>query len=210
MPAPTLRFLSVGPALAVLLAAGSGAAHAGGPAAVAPPATEQPGFVAGTERPAGDGPAVPVPGGWMVAYDERIPGTDVVFRMLPIPGGSCRVGSPAAEAGRDAVEGPTFDVAVEPFWMGRCEVTWGEYRAYMAACDLFQKMEAAGVRPVTDANEADAVTAPSNLYDPSTTFTNGEDPELPAATMTQFAARQYTEWLSGLTGRFYRLPAESE
>ena len=28
--------------------------------------------------------------------------------------------------------------------------------------------------------------------------------------MTQFAARQYTKWLSGLTGRFYRLPAESE
>jgi formylglycine-generating enzyme required for sulfatase activity len=146
----------------------------------------------------------------MVAYDEQIPGTDVVFRMLPIPGGSCRVGSPAAEAGHDAVEGPTFEVAVEPFWIGRCEVTWAEYRAYMSVCDLFQRMEAAGVRPVTDANEADAVTAPSNLYDPSTTFTNGEDPELPAVTMTQVAARQYTEWLSGLTGRFYRLPAESE
>ena len=28
--------------------------------------------------------------------------------------------------------------------------------------------------------------------------------------MTQFAARQYTKWLSGLTARFYRLPMESE
>ena len=210
MPAPTLRSAAFGPALAVLLAVAGRSASSGGQAAVAPAATSQPGFVAGAERPSGDSPAVPVPGGWMVAYDERIPGTDVVFRMLPIPGGSCRVGSPAAEAGRDAVEGPTFDVAVEPFWMGRCEVTWGEYRAYMSACDLFQKMEAAGFRPVTEANEADAVTAPSNLYDPSTTFTNGEEPELPAVTMTQFAARQYTKWLSGLTDRFYRLPAETE
>jgi hypothetical protein len=58
--------------------------------------------------------------------------------------------------------------------------------------------------------EADAVTAPSNLYDPTMTFTNGEDPTQPAVTMTPFAARQYTKWLSGLTGRFYRLPAESE
>jgi hypothetical protein len=57
---------------------------------------------------------------------------------------------------------------------------------------------------------ADAVTAPSALYDPTTTFVNGEDDALPAVTMTQFAARQYTKWLSGLTGRFYRLPAESE
>ena len=66
------------------------------------------------------------------------------------------------------------------------------------------------MRPITPDNEADAVTAPSNLYDPTTTFTNGEDPLLPAVTMTQFAARQYTKWLSGLTGRFYRLPTESE
>jgi hypothetical protein len=80
----------------------------------------------------------------------------------------------------------------------------------MAACDLFKAMESAGVRAVTADNEADAVTAPSNLYDPTTTFTNGEDPLQPAVTMTQFAARQYTKWLSGLTSRFYRLPLESE
>ncbi|NBW86949.1 MAG: formylglycine-generating enzyme family protein [Planctomycetia bacterium] len=146
----------------------------------------------------------------MVPYDETIPGTDVTFRMIPVPGGTFRMGSPADEEGRTAAEGPTFTVRVEPFWMGRCEVTWAEYRRYMAACDLFKALEAASLRPVTAANEADAVTAPSNLYDPTTTFTHGDDPALPAATMTQFAARQYTKWLSGLTGRFYRLPAEAE
>jgi formylglycine-generating enzyme required for sulfatase activity len=175
----------------------------------APPATAA-GFVAGPERPADDGPAIQVPGGWMVAYDETIPGTDVTFRMIPVPGGTFRMGSPADEAGRDEVEGPQYEVRVAPFWMGRCEVTWGEYKKYMSACDVFKAMEAAGLRPVTADNEADAVTAPSNLYDPSTTFTHGEDPEQPAVTMTQFAARQYTKWLSGLTGRFYRLPLESE
>jgi formylglycine-generating enzyme required for sulfatase activity len=169
-----------------------------------------PGFVAGEARPAGDGPAVQVAGGWMVPYDETIPGTDVTFRMIPVPGGSFRMGSPADEEGRDDAEGPAVEVTVEPFWMGRCEVTWREYRRYMAACDIFKAMETAGIRPVTPANEADAVTAPSALYDPTTTFTNGEDDDLPAVTMTQFAARQYTKWLSGLAGRFYRLPAESE
>ena len=176
--------------------------------AVAP--VSHPGFVAGDARPAGDEAAVKVPGGWMVSYDELIPGTEVTFRMVPVPGGTFRMGSAESEADRSSDEGPQVDVAIEPFWMGRCEVTWSEYKAYMAACDLFKAFEAAHVREVQADNEADAVTAPSNLYDPTTTFTNGEDPLLPAVTMTQFAARQYTKWLSGLTARFYRLPTEAE
>jgi formylglycine-generating enzyme required for sulfatase activity len=173
-------------------------------------AEECPGVVHGAERPEGDGPAVRIEGGWMVPYDETIPGTEVTFRMIPVPGGTFRMGSPTDEADRSADEGPAFEVKVEPFWIGRCEVTWGEYKTYMAACDLFKALEAASLRPVTPDNEADAVTAPSNLYDPSTTFTNGEEPDLPAVTMTQFAARQYTKWVSKLTDRFYRLPTESE
>ena len=146
----------------------------------------------------------------MVPYDETIPGTAVTFRMMPIPGGSFRMGSPDGEAGRDGNEGPQYDVKIDPFWIGRCEVAWQEYKLYMAACDIFKAMESANLRKVTADNEADAVTAPSNLYDPTTTFSNGEDPLQPAVTMTQFAARQYTKWLSGLTARFYRLPLESE
>ena len=169
-----------------------------------------PGFIAGDQRPEGEGLAIRVPGGWMVAYDETLPGTDVTFRMIPIAGGTLRMGSPAGEADRGADEGPQYDVRIEPFWMARCEVTWSEYKLYMATCDLFKAMESAGIRKVTAENEADAVTAPSNLYDPTTTFTNGEDPLQPAVTMTQFAARQYTKWLSGLTSRFYRLPLECE
>jgi formylglycine-generating enzyme required for sulfatase activity len=173
-------------------------------------AEDTPGVSLGSERPAGDGPMVPIEGGWMVAYDERIPGTEITFRMIPVPGGTFRMGSPVDEADRSADEGPVFEVKVEPFWIGRYEVTWGEYKTYMAACELFKALEATNLRMVTPENEADAVTAPSNLYDPSTTFTNGEDPELPAVTMTQFAARQYTKWISKLNNRFYRLPTESE
>lgn len=189
---------------------GLGVADRGRSAETTAASASHPGFVAGDDKPAGEGPAIRVPGGWMVAYDETIPGTEVTFRMVPIPGGTFRMGSAESEADRTSAEGPTFEAAIEPFWMGRCEVTWGEYKAYMAACDLFKAFEAAHVREVTADNEADAVTAPSNLYDPTTTFTNGEDPLLPAVTMTQFAARQYTKWLSGLTDRFYRLPTEAE
>ncbi|HBB74529.1 MAG TPA: transcriptional regulator, partial [Planctomycetaceae bacterium] len=54
---------------------------------------DRPGVVAGDARPDGDH-AVRVDGGWMVAYDETIPGTDVTFRMIPVPGGTFRMGSP--------------------------------------------------------------------------------------------------------------------
>ena len=51
---------------------------------------------------------------------------------------------------------------------------------------------------------------PSALYDPSFTYEAGDGPTEPAATMTQFAAKQYTKWLSQLVGNFYRLPTEAE
>lgn len=37
-----------------------------------------------------------------------------------------------------------------------------------------------------------------------------EWPRHPAVSMTQYGARQYTKWLSRLTGEYYRLPSESE
>jgi hypothetical protein len=75
---------------------------------------------------------------------------------------------------------------------------------------IFKELETRKMRLVTDDNIIDAITAPTELYDPSYTFEFGEEPELPAVTMTQYAARQYTKWLSGVTGHFYRLPTEAE
>jgi formylglycine-generating enzyme len=63
---------------------------------------------------------------------------------------------------------------------------------------------------IEEAWGVDAVTAATPLYDASFTYGAGEEPNQPAVTMTPFAARQYTKWLSGLTGRDYRLPTEAE
>lgn len=160
---------------------------------------EGPGFV--TERPA-EGRSVEVDGGFLVPYEARIPGTDVTFWMAPVPGGPVEL--PAVEGG----EPQTVELA--PYWIGRTEVTWGEYRQYMNLCDAFERFNDAGVRQVTDDNRTDAVTAPSKLYEPGFTFDSGEDPRLPAVSMTHYAAKQYTKWLSLLTTQFYRLPSEAE
>jgi sulfatase modifying factor 1 len=189
----------------VLVAAALAMVRAAPTRADEPPAVPT-GLVA--ERPA-DGPAIETDRGFMVPYALTIPGTDVTFEMVPIPGGTFTMGSPEGESGRAATEGPPFRVTVEPFWMGRCEVSWAEYRQYMDMFAVFKEFESKNIRAAAT-DGVDAITAPSRLYDPTFTFDKGDDPRLPAVSMSQYAARQYTKWLSGLTGQFWRLPGEAE
>src|SRR5262245_5871629 len=94
--------------------------------------------------------------------------------------------------------------------MSTCEVTWDEYKPYMAMYQTFKKLGAAKLQQVTPENKGMIVTAPSSLYDPTFTFKLGEAPKQPAVTMSQFAAKQYTKWVSGITGSYFRLPTEAE
>ncbi len=157
-----------------------------------------------------EGRSVKVEGGFMVPYTSTIPGSKIKFEMVPIPGGEFLMGSPKSEADREASEGPQFKVKVEPFWMGKYEITWSEYKTFMELHDVFKDFESYKMRPVTEKNQADAISAPSNLYDPSFTFESGEEPRQPAVTMAQYAAKQYTKWLSSVSTQFYRLPGEAE
>lgn len=162
-----------------------------------------------SSKPA-EGLFVEVDGRFMVPYKVVIPGTDVEFEMVPVPGGVAKLGSPESEAGRGTDEGPQYEVELPPYWAGKCEVTWAEYKLFMGMYNIFKKFQTQGIRGVTDENRGLAVTAPTPLYEPSFTYEYGEDPRQPAITMTQFAARQYTKWLSGITGQQYRLPSEAE
>ena len=55
--------------------------------------------------------------------------------MVPIPGGTFKMGSPASEKDRKDDEGPQVEVKIEPFWMGKCEVTWDEYELWGLGLD---------------------------------------------------------------------------
>ena len=76
--------------------------------------------------------------------------------------------------------------------------------------DIFKQFESKKLRNISDDTKPLVITAPSNLYDTSFTYVSGDKPELPAVTMSQYAAKQYTKWLSLLTTSFYRLPTEAE
>ena len=130
--------------------------------------------------------------------------------MLPIPGGKFTLGSPEAEADRKDDEGPQVEVEVEPFYMGKYEVTQAEYDVFRNSYNAHRR-----ARPPTIPADklADAVTYPTPMYEleAGPIFQRmGRGGKFPAVIMSQFAARQYTKWLSKKTGRFYRLPTEAE
>lgn len=157
-----------------------------------------------------EGPSVEVDGGHMVPYTTTIPGTDVAFEMIPVPGGTFKMGSPADEDSRSDDEGPQIEVKVDPMWVAKTEVTWAQYWEFMELYSAFKEFEANGTRVVNDDNKVDAITAPTELYEPSYTYEYGERPQQPAVTMTQYAAQQFTKWLSRITGQQFRLPTEAE
>jgi formylglycine-generating enzyme required for sulfatase activity len=145
--------------------------------------------------------------GAMAEYTEVIPGSEVQFKMKPLKAGSFLMGSPLDEEDREDSEGPQVEVSLDAFWIGTHEVTWDEYQLFQFKLDIQARTGGGAVATPQD-SWADAVSRPTPPYVPMD-FEMGVD-GFPAICMTQFAARQYTKWLSHKTGRFYRLPTEAE
>ncbi|HTV01224.1 MAG TPA: SUMF1/EgtB/PvdO family nonheme iron enzyme [Luteitalea sp.] len=148
-------------------------------------------------------PTAPAPTAAGASYTETIPGTAVSFEMVAIPGGTFTMGSPDGETGRNPDEGPQVAVTLEPFWMGKTEVTWDEY-------DQFAFVGNTGARTGDAGGDAlaDAESKPSRAYgDEAKGYGKGKQPAL---AMTHHAAMEYCRWLSQKTGKLYRLPTEAE
>ena len=143
----------------------------------------------------------------MKPYKQSIAGTDVDFDMVPIRSGVFTMGSPNSEKGHKPDEGPQHQVRIEPFWMGKREVTWDEYDIWSFNLDI-QRRKVLRQKPGRTDPAADAVTRPTKPYT-DMTFDMGHD-GFPAICMTQLAAKMYCKWLSAKTGHFYRLPTEAE
>ena len=138
------------------------------------------------------------------SYKEAIPGSEVSFDMVAIPGGTFEMGSPENEKGRNADEGPQHPVELKPFWMEAKETTWDEYDQFWRTRPPGQKED---VEPETPKN-ADAVTHPTKPYSDET-WQHGREKH-PVLGITYHAAMQYCRWLSLKTGKTYRLPTEAE
>ncbi|MBW9267390.1 MAG: SUMF1/EgtB/PvdO family nonheme iron enzyme [Candidatus Thiodiazotropha sp. (ex. Lucinisca nassula)] len=101
--------------------------------------------------------------------------------MVWIPAGSFMMGSPKSETGRDSDEGPQRKVQIRSFALGKTEVTFAEY-------DRFA--DATGRKRPDDQS-----------------WGRGSRPVINVSWNDAVA---YAEWLSGETGKSYRLPSEAE
>ncbi len=143
----------------------------------------------------------------MKPYKEVISGVNITFEMVPIPGGKFKMGSPDSEENREESEGPVHEVEVEPFWMGKHEITWDEYDVWTYGLDI-QRRKIMGDKTTDNDKLSDAITKPTKPY-VDMTFGMGHD-GYPAICMTQLAAKMYCKWLTKKTGHYYRLPTEAE
>ncbi|EGV16219.1 SUMF1/EgtB/PvdO family nonheme iron enzyme [Thiocapsa marina] len=101
--------------------------------------------------------------------------------MIALPGGEFWMGSPEDESGRRSDEGPRHRVRIEPFGIGKTQVTFGQYDAFCEATGRVKPEDRGwdrGERPVINVSWHDAMA--------------------------------YAQWLSKETERSYRLPTEAE
>jgi len=108
---------------------------------------------------------------------DSIPGTLVSFEMVAVPAGS---GVPA-------------------FLIGRTELSWDAYDAYMLSKPTVEETPVAGT---------DAVSRPSRPYG-APDYGWGHR-GFPAISVARGGAESFCAWLSARTGKTYRLPTEAE
>ena len=139
-------------------------------------------------------------------YVEQISYNEYLLPMQFIPGGNFTMGSPKFEVGHFGDEGPQHQVSIDGFWMGQFEITWDLYNLFVS-----REIDSKQVPKTPDSEvqiEADAVSGATTPY-VEMSFGMGTD-NFPAICMTQLAAVKFCEWLSAMTGHFYRLPTEAE
>ena len=117
---------------------------------------------------------------------DSIPGTLVSFELVAVPAGTVAVPGKSAQR-------------VSRFLIGRTELQWDAYDAYM----LSQPTPAEKPAPGTD-----AVSRPSRPYG-APDYGWGHH-GYPAISVARAAAEAFCVWLSVQTGHTYRLPTEAE
>ena len=130
-----------------------------------------------------------LPGGGEMAFVWIEPG---VFQM----------GSPSSESGRRDGEGPLHEVEISRgFWLGKYEVTVGQFRRFVEATGYD-----AGNRCWTYEN--DDWEERSGLHWRNPGYVPSDDQ--PVVCVSWEDVSSYAAWLSGETGVLHRLPSEAE
>ena len=121
--------------------------------------------------------------------------------MVLVQGGNFTMGSPASETGRSENE-TQHSVTLSSFYMGKHEVTIGEYLAF---CDETKKNYPEWLEA---GNQYNIVTGTNDYYKQK--GMSRDNKTHPVTGVSWNDATAYCEWLSRKTGKKYRLPTEAE
>jgi formylglycine-generating enzyme required for sulfatase activity/uncharacterized caspase-like protein len=125
--------------------------------------------------------------------------------MVLVRGGRFTMGSPETEEGRDKDE-RQHTVKVGDFYLGRHEVTVGEFRRFVEASGYRSEAERTARGCFVQSGSEWKIEPGRSWRAPG--FEQGEDH--PVACLSWNDALAYTEWLAKTSGRRYRLPTEAE
>jgi len=135
-------------------------------------------------------------------YNQLISENDYNLKMVAIDGGIFKMGN---DEGEDD-EMPSRNVKISSFWIGKYEITWDIFNLFLSRkIDSFQVKKNYKNEINLDVDAVSGATAP--YVDMS--FGMGVE-GYPAISMTQLTASKFCEWLSAMTGNYYRLPTEAE
>ena len=123
-----------------------------------------------------------------ILYEQNIVGSDNKIRMVPINGGKFTLGSLKTERGRNKDEGPAHNIFVDDFWMAEIEVTWDVYELFLnrTSDDIKGKKGKIDI-------DIDAISGATQPY------VNYNKSGYPVINITQYAASQFSKWLTAKT-----------
>jgi formylglycine-generating enzyme required for sulfatase activity len=136
-------------------------------------------------------------------------GGGVKMKLVCIPPGKFQMGSPKDEEGRFDDEGPQHEVTLtKAFYLGKFEVTRGQFRKFVEAKDYRTDAE-------KDGKGAWAYDAASKMIEqrPEYTWRNpgfAQTDDHPVVSVSWNDAKAFCAWLSAKEGKTYRLPTEAE
>ena len=139
------------------------------------------------------------------SYKIKIPGTDVQLKMIPIKEGNFNMGSTYSAVNSTEDERPIHHVELDRYWMAEHETTWELYNLFLdQSVDSLKRQGTKNPMVIIDINQ---IPRPETDQD-SIDLANTDD--YPAANISQAEASAFCEWLTAMTGHYYRLPTEAE
>ncbi len=114
-------------------------------------------------------------------FQDKLKSGGLGPKMVVVPAGEFLMGSPVTEDGRFLDEGPLHEVKLETFALAETTITYNEYEMY---CNVVGK----------------------NLPDDK----GWGKANRPVVNINWDDANHYLQWLSGQTGKIYRLPSEAQ